>query len=257
VGPAVRIRVVAAPEGLLMDIVWKYCGNLYPLLDPHWAGVVLIFCSVVCGAAVGAEREFKHKSAGLRTLTLICVGSCMFTMASVLIAGDVINADRTRVAAQVVSGIGFLGAGAIIRERGTVLGLTTAATIWAVAAIGVMVGGGYAVAGLVLTFLVVGTLTVVQRFQRFLIGPCRFSRCLITYDPRDGKTRIRLLRVLDEFQIPDRRWKVVTLPDGRQNMEIWYCHFHSAHRAFLTDLVEVSGVQEIEHALAPRKTDED
>lgn len=98
--------------------------------------------ALALGAFIGLERELSDKAAGLRTNILICVGSCLFAILSRLLA-DSIGTDVTRIAAQVVTGIGFLGAGAIMREGEHVTGLTTAATIWVVAAIGVTTGFGY------------------------------------------------------------------------------------------------------------------
>jgi putative Mg2+ transporter-C (MgtC) family protein len=94
--------------------------------------------SLVLGAMIGFEREVSDKAAGLRTNILICVGGTLFAILSTKFAGA--TNDPTRMAAQIVSGIGFLGAGAIMREGDRVTGLTTAATIWIVAAIGVAVG---------------------------------------------------------------------------------------------------------------------
>jgi putative Mg2+ transporter-C (MgtC) family protein len=97
--------------------------------------------SVVLGGALGFEREWRKKTAGLRTNILIALGSCLFTMLSLALSATS-GGDATRIAAQIVTGIGFLGAGAIMRTGTDVQGLTTAATIWVNAAIGVAVGGG-------------------------------------------------------------------------------------------------------------------
>lgn len=98
--------------------------------------------AVVCGTIIGAEREWRGKPAGLRTNIMICLGAAIFTLISAQIAAAY-NGDATRVAAQIVTGIGFIGAGAIIRAEGGVHGLTTAATIWLVAAIGMCCGAGF------------------------------------------------------------------------------------------------------------------
>src|SRR6058998_3544152 len=102
------------------------------------------------GAVLGLEREIREREAGLRTHLLVSVGSALFTIVSAygfhsfLTSGEsVVRADPTRIAAQIVTGIGFLGAGAIIRQGLSVRGLTTAATLWAVAAIGLASGAGY------------------------------------------------------------------------------------------------------------------
>ena len=114
------------------------------------------------GAVIGAEREFSDKAAGLRTNILICVGSCLFMIVSKNFTG-VLNADPTRIAAQIVTGIGFIGAGAIMHQGEQVSGLTTAATIWVVAAIGMACGvGDYSIGA----FTTVLTLLVQVLFPR-------------------------------------------------------------------------------------------
>jgi putative Mg2+ transporter-C (MgtC) family protein len=95
----------------------------------------------VLGGAIGLERELGGKPAGLRTNILICLGSVLYTKLSITMAGGM--ADPTRVAAQIVTGVGFIGAGTILHARGAVVGLTSAATIWVVAAIGVALGAGF------------------------------------------------------------------------------------------------------------------
>lgn len=99
-----------------------------------------IILAVVAGGLVGAEREFRDKAAGLRTIIFICVGATLFTIFSLKIGAP---GESARIAANIVSGIGFLGAGVIIRYRGRILGLTTASTIWLAAALGMGIGAGY------------------------------------------------------------------------------------------------------------------
>jgi len=104
--------------------------------------VYSIVLAVVLGAAIGLERELSHKAAGLRTNILICLGAAVFTIISRRMAAGQQD-SLTRIAAQIVTGVGFLGAGAIIVDRGGVHGLTTAATIWLVASIGMACGAGF------------------------------------------------------------------------------------------------------------------
>ena len=106
-----------------------------------------ILVALLCGFIIGAEREYRGKSAGLRTNMLICMGSCLFMIVSLYVAkhsmqDGFLNADPSRIAAQVVTGIGFLGAGAIIQHRGGISGLTTAAVIFGDAALGLAAGAG-------------------------------------------------------------------------------------------------------------------
>jgi putative Mg2+ transporter-C (MgtC) family protein len=110
-----------------------------PLSDPEL--IRRLLTAALLGAALGFERELRQKSAGLRTNILIAIGSALFTLMSYELA-DGAGADPGRVAAQIVTGIGFLGAGAIMRTDGGVQGLTTAATIWVNAAVGLAAGGG-------------------------------------------------------------------------------------------------------------------
>ena len=107
-------------------------------LAQPWANIVLAIVAILCGSIVGAERERKEKPAGLRTLTLVTLGSAVFTMLSIAMTRD--KGDPGRIASQIVTGIGFLGGGAILRNTGVVTGMTTAATIWVMAAMGMVVG---------------------------------------------------------------------------------------------------------------------
>jgi len=118
-----------------------------------------LLLAAVLGAIIGYQRERAGKTAGLRTHVLICLGSALFTVASIY--GFGLNTDPARVAAGVVAGIGFLGAGAIMhREGGLVAGLTTAATIWAVAGIGMAAGAGLYLVSAVTTVLVLVVLFI-------------------------------------------------------------------------------------------------
>lgn len=131
----------------------------------HLDLLVRLLLAAGLGAAIGLERELTGKEAGLRTTMLICIGSALFTALSVALATDT-TADPNRITANIVSGIGFLGAGVIIRERGHVRGLTTAATIWVVAAIGIAAGSGRFVAAIGTVVLVLVVLVPLRRWER-------------------------------------------------------------------------------------------
>jgi putative Mg2+ transporter-C (MgtC) family protein len=137
-----------------------------------WPHVLLrLFAAAVLGGAIGMERELRERQAGLRTHLVVSVGSALFTLVSaygfrefIVAGGTYARIDPTRIAAQIVSGIGFLGAGAIIRQGLSVRGLTTAATLWLVAAIGMASGAGYydaAVIGTLGGLLTLGPLRIV------------------------------------------------------------------------------------------------
>jgi putative Mg2+ transporter-C (MgtC) family protein len=130
--------------------------------------------AAVCGAVIGLERELKGKAAGFRTNILICLGSAIYmTVGALLVRATASEFDPTRVAAQVVTGIGFLGAGAIIQAGGRVTGLTTAATIWVVAAIGLVAGAGFPLLAFISAWMVVVTLAVLGVFERRYLDPTR------------------------------------------------------------------------------------
>jgi len=124
---------------------------------------VRLLLAAIFGLAVGYERRSADKPAGLRTLSLVCLGSAIFTIIS---AFGFETADQSRVAAQIVAGVGFLGAGTILRSGVTISGLTTAATIWATAAIGMAVGSGLYIVSVSGTVLVLVILYVFAPARR-------------------------------------------------------------------------------------------
>ncbi len=126
--------------------------------------LIKLLLALILGGLIGWERELYDKPAGFRTNTLICVGSTLFTIFSLKI-GTIPGTDSARIAAQIVSGIGFLGAGAIIRRGEAVLGLTTAATIWFVASIGMGVGAGYYLTSSIGTALALAILLLFRKFE--------------------------------------------------------------------------------------------
>ncbi|MGO4709302.1 MgtC/SapB family protein [Chryseobacterium sp. 2TAF14] len=124
----------------------------------------LIFISVFLGLCIGAEREYRNKSAGLRTFILVCFGACLFTILSIKIGVD----DPDRIAANIITGIGFLGAGVIFKGDNKIDGITTATTIWATASIGMAVGSGYVYLSLLGTVLVLLILSSLNYFQKYI-----------------------------------------------------------------------------------------
>jgi putative Mg2+ transporter-C (MgtC) family protein len=121
-----------------------------------------LLLAMLFGGAIGYVREIKKKAAGLRTHTLVCLGSALFTVVSIYMTMGTINGDPSRIAASVVTGIGFIGAGTIFQAGGSVRGLTTAASIWICAAIGLAIGSGLY---LISTFATILALLVIQLLQ--------------------------------------------------------------------------------------------
>lgn len=148
---------------------WEIIKDLLPAL------AVQLGTAVVCGLLLGLERESKDKPAGLRTIILIILGATVYMMVSnlflvVLDGGpeSITRIDPTRIAGQVVSGIGFLGAGSIIQARGTIHGLTTAASIWVAAGIGLCIGLGFPLLALGITLLVLLVLVILDPLGNWL-----------------------------------------------------------------------------------------
>lgn len=167
--------------------------------------IIKLLLAIALGGLIGAEREYRDKAAGFRTIIFICVGSTLFTMMSHKLAN---NSDPARIAAQIVSGVGFLGAGAILRDQQRVKGLTTAATIWLAAALGMGIGGGY----YLLATVTVGFMLVVLWMFPFLerwIDNVREMRtyhveCAVTpglYDELDALIRSCGVRVFEAKRV--------------------------------------------------------
>jgi putative Mg2+ transporter-C (MgtC) family protein len=161
------------------------------LPDLTWAEILLrVGLAAVLGGAIGFERELREREAGLRTHMLVSVGAALFTLVSAYAWTDWrfstengLVFDPTRIAAQVVTGIGFLGAGAIIRQGLSVRGLTTAATLWVVAAIGMASGAGYYTAAAITTVLVLVSLWPLRIAARPVLGRFR---------PEEGRLVVEL-----------------------------------------------------------------
>lgn len=133
-----------------------------------WSDLWRLLIAAVLGGVIGLEREAKHRPAGLRTNVFICVGAALFTLLSDQLAGQH-TGDHTRIAAQIIPGIGFIGAGSIIHARGDlVTGITSAATLFVVASIGMAVGGGLYITALFAAGLVLGVLSLLGLLERFL-----------------------------------------------------------------------------------------
>jgi putative Mg2+ transporter-C (MgtC) family protein len=196
-----------------------------PTLDTG-AIVFRLAVAAALGGAVGIEREFREREAGFRTHLLVSSGSALFTIVSAygfqefLASGDaVIRADPTRIAAQIVTGIGFLGAGAIIREGLAVRGLTTAATLWVVAAIGMACGAGYYTAAVTATVLTVIALWPLRRVAYLAIERFRPEETRVVVELKEGQSALTLLHDLEQrgthvqlFELAEERdRRVVTL----------------------------------------------
>jgi putative Mg2+ transporter-C (MgtC) family protein len=159
-----------------------------------WEGILRLAVAGALGAVIGFERELRDREAGIRTHLLVSMGSALFTIVSAFgfheflaNGGSVVRADPTRIAAQIVTGIGFLGAGAIIREGLSVRGLTTAATLWVVAAIGMASGAGYYWPAVATTALTIFALWPLRLIAYRMIERIKPEENRLTVELREGQ----------------------------------------------------------------------
>jgi putative Mg2+ transporter-C (MgtC) family protein len=232
-----------------VDILAIALGDLHLLMPAPWCEAISILMALVCGAIVGVEREKGHKAAGLRTQILICVGSAVFTVVSMSPAMG--GHEPARIAAQIVTGVGFLGAGSILRDRHQITGLTTAATIWTVSAIGMLAGAGYVTAAFILALGVLLVLGSFRQIEVLLGGRCTSVRLGIVYRPEKGKTRALIVAVLDETHGPLHIEEETDRPEGLAEIRIRHCDHHRDHRQFLAELAAIPAVEALETPAPP------
>lgn len=178
----------------------------------EWEYILRLIAAILAGSLIGLERELHDKPAGFRTNILICFGSALFTVLSVKMVGEAYS-DRARIAAQIVTGVGFLGAGTVVHFKGNVLGLTTAATIWAVASIGMAFGAGEYVIGIVATLLGAGVLFGLA-YSEDWIGAWRdTARFKIKLEPslRSAQT---IRETAEEIGLRIRSWTITKVDEG-------------------------------------------
>ena len=208
-----------------------------------------VFFAVLCGGLVGLERELKNKPAGIKTNILICLGAALYTSLSILLSSANTAAggtygDPSRIAAQIVSGIGFLGGGTIIQSRGTILGLTTAATIWVVAAIGVCVGMGHHDIAIASSLVIVVVLVGTTFFEDRVLGRSLTFACEILVEHPEGKVRQAINHaltqndlILDDFDIEAK--------GELSQLEVKYSGHRKDHKKFILELWNTPGIREV------------
>jgi putative Mg2+ transporter-C (MgtC) family protein len=174
--------------------------------------VARLLLATLLGGLVGLERELSHKPAGIRTNMLICLGAALFTIVSYEMASAV-GGDHTRIAAQIIPGIGFLGAGVVIRERGTIIGITSAATIFVVASVGMTIGAGLYVTGVFTTLLLLGSLIFIGNIEQRVGLQARIINFRITA-PSEIDPLTRVHAIVEESGLHPRRWHSYKADEG-------------------------------------------
>ena len=221
----------------------------------EWEVCLRLVLSCIMGGIIGYERQMRHKSAGLRTNMLVALGACLIMLLSQTLYDNVegkTNADPARLAAQVVSGIGFLGAGAIMKEGLTVTGLTTAATLWVVAGGGLAVGAGFYLGAGVTTGVVFLILWNLSRLDMWVDHDRILALSIYTLD-RPGQI-MRISACIEDLHLRARGVKVKTDEDEAEtggerrvylNFEVY--NSESLRRAFIIDaLRQVDGVLRVD-----------
>lgn len=176
---------------------------------PENSDLIAIGISLLAGSLVGLEREYKNKSAGFRTIVLICLGATAFTIASRFGTGS-----DDRIAANIITGIGFIGAGVIFKDKFSVMGLTTAAVIWVVAGIGMAAGMGYHGLALSLSVVTVIILSVLNRVESAMERLFLTRTIYVEFGDTDTGNLEKLKTVMDEHGIRYTR-KTVAKRKGR------------------------------------------
>ncbi|MCZ2390753.1 MAG: MgtC/SapB family protein [Acidobacteria bacterium] len=215
--------------------------------------IIRLFLAALLGSAVGLERERLEEVAGLRTHMLVAVGATIFMIVSAFGFSDILGhqnvvLDPSRVAAQVVSGIGFLGAGTIIMRRTIVHGLTTAASLWAVAAIGLAVGGGLYVAAAAATVVVLVILVIIKPIERRYFTHRR-PRTLVIQVERKEISILALETTVEEAELKIRSIVIEPSEDGgKDSVQLLLDRVATKKLVPLIEkLREMPGVLEIRH----------
>jgi putative Mg2+ transporter-C (MgtC) family protein len=181
-------------------------------LNTYVVGKLLL--AALLGGAVGLERELRHKPAGLRTMMLICIGAALYSVISYE-AAAAFGGDHTRITAQIIPGIGFIGAGVVIRDRGSVTGITSAATIFVIASVGMAVGSGLPVTAIFATLLLLTALVFFGMFEdRFGLHTRLMTFCVTT---AQGSAMIEQVhKLVQDAGVQTQRWRTHREPGGLQ-----------------------------------------
>lgn len=207
-----------------------------------------VLLAVVCGAVVGLERNLKNKPAGIKTNILICLGSALYASVSVALMQQYGNEHRApdpgRIVAQIVSGIGFIGGGTIIQARGAIFGLTTAALIWVVAAIGIAIGFGYFTLSGLSTIVVVAVMTASTWFEDNVLGRAAIYAIEIEASGDVSAFHQRVHELLENCDLLLQDYKRTQNKD-KTLFRISYMGQRKNHRKFQLDLWGISSVTDV------------
>jgi putative Mg2+ transporter-C (MgtC) family protein len=233
-----------------------YTQKKFPLMTENWTELasllpdfsVKIVVALLCGLLLGIERERKDKPAGVRTIVLITLGSTLYMLVSTLVTTRVLDmpispgaVDPGRIAAQVVSGIGFIGAGTIIQSQGSIHGLTTASIIWVAAGIGLCIGLGYPILALLITIVVLTTLLSMEPLRRLLASTGDRGRVEIII-PDDSLVLQRVRHTVDQNIAEQHKFDVARVNDTELRVTIDHHLSPGVALRLLETLASIEGV---------------
>ena len=223
----------------MSEVAWLW-ESLWGKLPSPLLEITLTVFAILAGAFLGDERQRREKPAGLRTLVLVCLGASIFTMTGFAFTSA--TGDSGRVAAQIVTGIGFLGAGVILHGQRLVTGVTTAAVIWVAAGIGMTIGAGYPVAGLALSFTVNRFMMLAGLFETRWHPDLHDARFIVEYAPDNGLTRVRLERMFIDYEPVGvvATWDEETRGTARVTLSMRLARVHMYE--LLAEVADVPGV---------------
>ena len=213
-----------------------------------------LFLAAFLGAVVGLEREVHGRPAGIRTYLLLCMGSALIMVVSELLffkneakgLGDILRADPGRIAAQAITGIGFLGAGVILRYKDSIRGLTTAAAIWVACAVGLAIGAGFYLFGSAVTGLTVVSLVGLKAFEQHLKKDWYKEMTVVAKDEAGQINRIQEVLARHEFEIVNFGMKKDL--ERREVRASFLLRVRTTHpsREVLQDIFALEGVKSVD-----------
>lgn len=226
---------------------WQEIWNNYINMAPGVGEIALrLACAMLVGIVIGLEREFTHRPAGLRTHILVALGACVASvMGEMIFLHFTTTADPARLSAQVITGVGFLGAGTIMKEGVNVKGLTTAASVWAVACLGIAAGFGYYALALLGMLFIFVTLTAVEALQHRFIrsGGSEESYVVETEDVSVALTQMYAISQAQNVLLTDLSVRQTEKGHLISFRATFYGRRHKKHHArFFAALIAINGV---------------
>ena len=223
--------------------LWAHYGPQSEMAYFSAQMMLRLVVAALLGGIIGLEREIHHKPAGLRTNMFICIGSAMFTILSWKLASD-FPGDHTRIAAQIIPGIGFIGAGSILHARGSVSGLTTAATMFVVASIGMACGGGLYFLPIFATFMLLVALTFLGVVEKRY----NLKDLMMMDEVRGGQADEIIAAVNGVLEVDRKIMQSVQIgrSDGHYRVQFTVLATHVEHTRLLKRLREMAHIGDVE-----------